>query len=216
MQKVYIVEDQVVMRGFIKRLLDGYPGLELAGESGDGHHAYEQCLEVKPDMIILDVMLPGLNGAEVLTRLKKQLPKVRVLGFSAFPTKHILKQMVEAGADGLVRKSESLDTLEKAIEQVSSGSTFFSPDVVEMLRDIMLHPEQVSSITELSSRERQVLQLIAESHSNKDIASVLGISVKTAETHRNNIMRKLNIHDAVGLTRYAIANGLVSGDQSPL
>ncbi len=155
-------------------------------------------------------MLPGLNGTEILKRLKKEKPNMRVLGFSAFPSKNIVKQMVESGADALVKKSESLEVLEKALDHVASGQTFYSPVVVEMLRDIMLHPDQVTSIDQLSSREREVLQLIAESNSNKEIAVKLDISVKTAETHRNNIMRKLDIHDAVGLTRYAIANGLIT------
>lgn len=211
MKTVYVVEDQVVLRDFIVRLLKGFPSLEVIGESGDGQEALKQCYELQPQMIVLDVMLPGLNGAEVLRRLKRDLPGVSVLGFSAFPTKAILRSMVEAGADGLVRKSESLQVLERAINQVASGQTFFSPDVVELLRDMMLHPDQATSADELSSREKEILQLIAESHSNKEIAAKLGISVKTAETHRNNIMRKLDIHDAVGLTRYAIAHGLIAG-----
>lgn len=215
MKTVYVIEDQLVLKDFIIRLIKDFPTLKLIGSHVDGQEGCRECLQLKPDMVILDVMLPGLNGVDVLRRLKKNIPGVLVLGFSAFPSKQILKQMVEGGADGLVQKSESLEILEKAIEQVSSGQTFFSPNIVSMLRDIMLHPEEVSSLEELSTREREILQLIAESHSNKSIAEKLNISVKTAETHRNNIMKKLNIHDAVGLTRYAIAHGLINTEPSP-
>lgn len=215
MKTVYVIEDQLVLKDFIIRLIKDFPTLKLIGSHEDGQEGCRECLQLKPDMVILDVMLPGLNGVDVLRRLKKNIPGVLVLGFSAFPSKQILKQMVEGGADGLVQKSESLEILEKAIEQVSSGQTFFSPNIVSMLRDIMLHPEEVSSLEELSTREREILQLIAESHSNKSIAEKLNISVKTAETHRNNIMKKLNIHDAVGLTRYAIAHGLINTEPSP-
>ncbi len=214
MKTVYVIEDQVVLKDFIIRLVSEFPTLKLVGSSEDGQNGCRECLQKKPDMVVLDVMLPGLNGVEVLRRLKRDLPGVLVLGFSAFPNKQILKQMVEGGADGLVQKSESLEVLEKAIEQVASGQTFFSPNIVSMLRDIMLHPEEATSLEGLSTREREILQLIAESHSNKSIAEKLHISVKTAETHRNNIMKKLNIHDAVGLTRYAIAQGLVDRETS--
>ena len=136
-----------------------------------------------------------------------------MLGFSAFPNRRIVKDMIEAGADGLVQKSEGLDVLEKAIDMVANGQTFYSPNVAGMLKHIMLNPDQADSMSGLSGREKEILQLIAESNSNKEIADKLHISVKTAETHRNNIMRKLDIHDAVGLTRYAIENGLISGTQ---
>lgn len=212
MKSVYVIEDQVVLRDFICRLVEQLPDFCLKGACGDGRAAVDECLSLKPQLVVLDVMLPSLQGTEVLRRLKREIPALRVLGFSAFPTKASLRQLVEAGADGLVRKSESLSTLEQAIKQVSQGNTFYSPEVTEMLRQMMVNPEQAVAPTELSTREREIIQLIAESHSNKEIADRLGISVKTAETHRNNIMRKLDIHDAVGLTRYAIAHGFVTAD----
>ncbi len=209
MKTVYVVEDQQIMRDFISRLIEGQAMLELIGHSGDGQDALRECLKLQPDIIVLDVYLPGLNGVDFLRQLKKDIPGVKVLGFSAFPSPGNVKQMVEAGADGLVRKTESLNILEQALEQVAAGQTFFSPDVVNMLRDMMLHPERIVSPDQLSSRERQVVQLIAEGKSNKEISELLNISIKTTETHRTNIMRKLDVHDAVGLTRYAIKHGLV-------
>lgn len=215
MKTVYVIEDQVVLKDFIIRLLGDFPELELVGSSENGLEGCEEALKLRPELMILDVMLPGLNGAEVLRRIKKELPETIVLGFSGFQSRAVLKQMVENRADGLVRKTEGLLVLEQAIRQVISGQTYYSPEIVDLLRDMMLNPEKASSIQDLSARERQVLQLIAESNSNKEIAAKLSISIKTAETHRNNIMRKLDVHDAVALTRYAIANGLVTTDSTP-
>ncbi len=183
--------------------------LELCGESGDGLEGYQLLQKLKPDMVVLDIMLPGLNGIGIMQKLAKEAPHLRVLGFSAFPNRNLIRQMLELGACGLVQKSESLTILETAINTVAQGQTFYSPRVSDTLRDMMLHPEQVDVASELSAREREVLQLIAESHSTKEIAERLGISIKTAETHRNRIIAKLDIHDTAGLTRFAIANGLV-------
>jgi len=209
MKKVLVVEDQIILQEFIVRLVEDIPGLELAGKTGDGREAYDLAMKTKPEVVVLDVMLPGLNGIGVLTKLKQSLPNVCVLGFSAFPNRRMVRQMLEAGANGLVQKSESLSVLETGIKTVAAGQTYYSPHVSDLLREMMLHPEQVNSAEELTSREREVIQLIAESNSNKEIATKLNISVKTAETHRNNIIAKLDLHDAAGLTRYAIANGLV-------
>ncbi|MEO0796264.1 MAG: response regulator transcription factor [Verrucomicrobiota bacterium] len=133
-----------------------------------------------------------------------------MLVFSAFNNRAIIKKVLELGASGLVKKSEPLEVLENAINTVAQGQTFYSPEASSILRDLMLHPEQVDSVNDLSFREKEILQLVAESYSNKEISAKLGISVKTAETHRNRIITKLNIHDTAGLTRYAIAHGLVN------
>lgn len=209
MKRVVVVEDQVILRDFIRTLVQGMSMLELVGETGDGLEGYNLIRELKPDMVILDILLPGLNGVSVMRRLSKETPNVRVLGFSSFQNRNLVRQMIEAGASGLVQKSESLDVLESAISLVSEGQTYFSPNISNMMRDMMLNPEQANSIEDLTDRECEVLKLIAESHTNKEIADKLNISVKTAETHRNRIIAKLNIHDAPGLTRFAIANGLV-------
>jgi len=209
MKTVLVVEDQIILQEFIVRLVEEIPDLELAAKTGDGREALDLALKLKPNVVVLDVMLPGLNGIGVLERLKASSPQVRVLGFSAFPNRHLVRQMLEAGANGLVQKSESLSVLETAINQVASGQTYYSPHVSDIMREMMLHPEQAHSAENLTAREREIIQLIAESNSNKDIAAKLNISVKTAATHRNNIIAKLDIHDAAGLTRYAIANGLV-------
>lgn len=209
MKRVVIIEDQVILKDFIRTLVQSMPMLELVGETGDGLEGFKLCQQLKPDMIILDIVLPGLNGVSVMRRLNRDLPNVRVLGFSSFQNQNLVRQLIESGACGLVQKSESLQVLESAIKQVAEGQTYFSPNISTMMRDMMLHPERALSIDDLTDRECEVLKLIAESHTNKEIAEKLGISVKTAETHRNRIIAKLNIHDAPGLTRFAIANGLV-------
>lgn len=209
MKRVIVIEDQLILRDFIRTLVQGMPMMELVGETGDGLEGHKLIGELKPDMVILDIVLPGLNGVSVMRRLAKEQPNVRVLGFSSFQNKNLVRQMIEAGACGLVQKSESLEILESAINTVAQGQTFFSPNISSMMRDMMLNPDRALSIEDLTDRECEVLKLIAESYTNKEIAQKLGISVKTAETHRNRIIAKLNIHDAPGLTRFAIANGLV-------
>jgi len=207
-----VVEDQVVLREFIARLVQDMAFVELIGETGDGQEAYRMAMKLKPSMLILDIMLPGLNGVDVFRRLKSALPNLKVLAFSAFPNRKVMRQMIEVGAHGLVQKSESLGILEQAIERVASGQTYYSPAISASLRDMMLNPEKAQAVNELSDREREVLQMIASSCSNKEIADKLHISVKTAETHRTHIIRKLDIHDTAGLTRFAIANGLIEPD----
>lgn len=209
MKQVVVIEDQRILREFIIRLISEAPMLELAAETGDGQEGFRLIQNLKPDMVVLDIMLPGLNGISIMQKIKRDMPNVRVLGFSAFPNRNLVRQMMELGACGMVQKSESLNVLETALSMVAEGQIYYSPHISDILRDMMLHPDQVDSCSELSAREREILQLIAESHSNKEIAAKLGISVKTAETHRNRIISKLNIHDAAGLTRFAIANGLV-------
>ncbi|WP_309398809.1 response regulator transcription factor [Cerasicoccus maritimus] len=210
MKRVVIIEDQTILREFTRALVENCPMLELVGETGDGLKGYEITRELKPDMLILDVILPGLNGISLMRRLHKEQPALHVLGFSSFQNKMLVKQMIEAGARGLVQKTESLEILETAINKVAEGQSYFSPKVAEIMREIMIHPDQSFSLDDLTNREVEILKLIAESFSNKEIAQKLSISVKTAETHRNRIIAKLNIHDAPGLTRFAIANGLVN------
>lgn len=209
MEKVLVVEDQQVMLEFILRLLDDMPFLELAGHASNGVDAVNMAQEIKPSMAILDIMLPGLNGVDLCRKLRGTFPNIKVLVFSAFQNRSLIRSMIDMGANGMVQKSESLKIFEQALEAVAAGQTFYSPAISDELRDMMLHPNSSDDLSGLSPREREVLQLIASSYSNKEIASALNITLKTAETHRANIISKLNIHDAAGLTRYAIANGLV-------
>ena len=155
-------------------------------------------------------MLPNLNGTEVLRRFTKNIPDTRVLIFSGYQTPSLVRELLKAGAHGFVEKAAPLSELRKGIEIVSSGGSYFGPDVAQLLRHAMADPRSSESgINILTKREREILQLIAESNSTREIASMLSISVKTAENHRTNLMRKLDLHDVASLTRYAISNGLI-------
>ena len=205
---VFIAEDQTILRDLIGRVLQGFPNIRVVGACADGQQAVAQCLEIKPDIIILDIMMPLLNGIDVLRRIKAKLPNTRVLIFSEASSRSVIKQAIEAGVDGFIEKDVELRELEKALERVASGESYFGPRITEIMRKIMLNPEQDNSLKTLTSRERQILQLIAEGYTSKEIAKVLDISYKTADTHRSNIMDKLDMHSVAELTRFAISMGL--------
>lgn len=209
MKKVIVIEDQTILRDLICQLVEGYTSMEVIAESGDGSEGYELCLEHNPDLVILDIMLPNLSGSEVLRRLKAKNPKINILIFSAASSNSMVNRLLKAGVTGYIEKDAGLDELEKAISLVADGRSYFSPRVVEAMRELMVSGGQDDSLDSLTTREREIVQLIAESYSNKEIAAKLGMSVRTADTHRTNIMKKLNLHDVAALTRWAIANKLV-------
>jgi len=207
-KRAFIAEDQTILRDLIRRVLENHPQVTVVGTSGDGQEAYQKCLELQPDVIILDIMLPYLNGVEVLRRLKTKSPQTRILVFSEACSRNVIKQAVEAGVDAFVEKDVELSELERAVDRVLVGETYFGPRVSDIMRRIMSNPDEDNSLHALTSRERQVLQLIAEGHTSKEIAQILNISYKTADTHRANIMEKLDMHNVAELTRFAISTGL--------
>ena len=213
MKKVVIVEDQTAVREMISQIVQSDPSFEVVAEPGDGQEAYNLVMELKPDFVILDVMLPGLNGAEVLRRFAKHLKNTRVLVFSGYQNPSLVRELLQAGAHGFVEKSAPLSELKKGIEIVANGGSYFGPEVAQMLREAVLNPNASNrkGVDVLTAREREILQLIAESHSTKEVAQKLNISVKTAENHRTNLMKKLDLHDVASLTRYAIQQGLIEG-----
>jgi len=209
MKRVFVVEDQTILRDLICRLLESYPDIEVLGAIGDGQRALEEITHKQPDIVILDIMLPNLNGVEVLRSLKAHERRPKVLIFSAFPSKNMVKKVLEAGIEGFVEKNASLSELEVAIEKIVGDQTYFGLRIVDIMREIMVNPSSGDSLDELTPRERQIWQLIAESSTSKEIAQKLSISVKTADTHRANLMKKLDVHDVAGLTRQALAFGLI-------
>ena len=217
MTKVVIIEDQTAVREMIAQIVRSEPGFEVVAECGDGQSAMEVCLQHQPDFVILDVLLPGMHGAEVLRRLSKQLKKTRVLVFSGYEDAALLRELLEAGAHGFVGKSAALAELRKGIQIVASGGSYFGQEVAQVLRDAMANPSAFAkpAINLLTAREREILQLIAESYSTKEIAAKLKISVKTAENHRTNLMKKLDLHDVASLTRYAIEYGIIESPARP-
>jgi DNA-binding NarL/FixJ family response regulator len=194
----------------LELVIRGENDFTIVGSTGEGHLAWELCQKEQPDLVILDIMLPGLNGVEILRRLQKQFPQMRTLVFSGHQNVGLVKETIRAGAHGFVEKTASLSELKQGIRAVAQGGSYFGPDIAALLRDVVLHPDDSpSGVERLTAREREVLQLIAESYSTKQIAAKLNVSVKTADNHRTNLMRKLDIHDVASLTRYAIQVGLV-------
>jgi len=217
MKKVVVIEDQTILRDLICQLVEGYAAMEVVGQTGDGAEGYNLCLDLNPNLVILDIMLPNLNGSEVLRRLKSKNQKINILIFSAASSNSMVNRLLKCGVTGYIEKDAGLEELEKAIALVADGRSYFSPRVVEAMRELMVSGGQDDSLESLTSREREIVQLIAESYSNKEIAAKLGMSVRTADTHRTNIMKKLDLHDVAALTRWAIANKLVNpvgGDMS--
>jgi DNA-binding NarL/FixJ family response regulator len=209
MKRLVIIEDQTAIREMLAEILRMDPSFKLVGESGDGQRAYQLCLETKPDVIVLDAKLPGLNGVDLLRRLTKVLANLRVLVFSGHENPVLVREMLEAGANGFVEKTAGLLEFKKGLETVANGGTYFGPAVAALLRNVVANPGASASADFLTDREREILQLVAESYSTKEIAAKLSISVKTVDNHRTNLMRKLNLHDVASLTRYALEIGLI-------
>ena len=209
MKRLVIIEDQTAIREMLAEILRMDPTFKLVGESGDGQRAYQLCLETKPDVIVLDAKLPGLNGVDLLRRLTKVLSGLRVLVFSGHENAILVREMLEAGAHGFVEKTAGLLEFKKGLETVANGGTYFGPAVASLLRNVVASPGASASSDFLTDREREILQLVAESYSTKEIAAKLNISVKTVDNHRTNLMRKLNLHDVASLTRYALEIGLI-------
>ena len=209
MQKVYIIEDEVLLRDLITDLLRNSRELEIVGSSGDGREGYEACSRLRPHIVILDVRLPGLNGIEIAQRLRQEQPNIKVLVFSGLFNLGIIKRVLLAKVNGIIEKNAGLVEMEKAIKAVAAGQSYFGPSIVQSMPDLLVSSPQDQTLESLTPREREILQLIAEGHTTKEIADKLGISARTADVHRTHIMQKLNVHNVAGLTRAAIGYGLV-------
>jgi DNA-binding NarL/FixJ family response regulator len=188
---------------------------EVIGTATSGTLAVSMALELKPDLIILDVMIPEISGVEVLRRLKNSLPKMRVLVFSAKQEPQVVRGLIQEGMHGFVNKHSPLKELREAITIVANGGIWFDEKFSQTVRDALAKPTTVGDgmIDLLTPREREISMLIARSHSSKDVAALLNISVKTSENHRANLMRKLGVRDVAGLVRLAIRHGLVDPTQ---
>ncbi|HAV12595.1 MAG TPA: DNA-binding response regulator [Opitutae bacterium] len=209
MKNVIVIEDQTILRDLICQLVEGYSDMKVIAQSGDGAVGYELCLEHEPDLVILDIMLPNLNGSEILRRLKAKNQGINILIFSAAASISVVNRLLKSGVTGYIEKNAGLKELEKAISLVSEGRSYFSPRIIDIMRELMISGGKDDALDSLTTREREIIQLIAESFSNKEIAAKLGMSVRTADTHRTNIMKKLDLHDVAALTRWAISNKLV-------
>jgi two-component system response regulator NreC len=211
--RVLLVDDHTVVRHGLRRILTSDEHIEVIGEAGDGRTAVELAQRMQPHVVVMDVALPELNGIEATRQLTKRAPNVHVLMLTMHADDVYVRQSLKAGARGyLLKDSEDLDLI-KAVKAVGAGGSFFSPAVSSVVLSGYLGDRPISEpddpLGRLTDREREVLQLIAEGKTNKDIAAVLSLSVNTVETHRKHLMEKLDLHNTAELVRFAIRERLV-------
>jgi DNA-binding NarL/FixJ family response regulator len=208
MLRILIADDHDVVRSGLRKVLESQNNWEVVAEACDGKDAISKATETRPDVAVLDYAMPLINGVEATRQIRARLPKTEVLIFTMHDNDTLIQELLSAGARGYVLKSDSGRHLVGAIESLALHKPFFTAKVSESLLDCFLaRPSRESSI--LSNRERGVVQLIAEGHTNKEIANVLNISLKTVETHRATVMRKLNLASSASLVRYAIRNSII-------
>ncbi|HTV63189.1 MAG TPA: response regulator transcription factor [Verrucomicrobiae bacterium] len=209
--QVLLADDHNVVRQGLRALLDAQPDIAVIAEADDGRHAVQLAREKLPDVVVMDIAMPNLNGLEAAGQIAREVPNARLLVLSSYDDDEYVTQVIRAGARGYLLKQTAATDLIKAVREVFRGKQFFSPAISRRL--VFDGRQNVSENGKkpghLTSREREVLQLIAEGKANKQIAGELNISIKTVEKHRQQVMNKLGIHDIAGLTRYAISKGVV-------
>lgn len=210
--RVVLADDHVLIRAGLRALLHSLPNIEVIGEASDGNEAVNVVAQDQPDVVIMDIGMPGLNGVDSTRRIVKQSPGTRVIILSMHANEEYAGRALEAGAMGYLLKGAEPAELELVLKAVMRGETYLSPSIAKQLvQDYLSHrKEKTYPPPDLTPRQREVLQLIAEGCSTKDIANKLKLSVKTVDTHRTELMHRLDIHDVAGLVRYAIRIGLVS------
>jgi DNA-binding NarL/FixJ family response regulator len=212
--RILIADDHEVVRRGVRAVLETQPGWEVCGEAPTGRDAVGKAKHLKPDVIIMDLSMPDLNGLEAMRQILKALPKTEVLVLTIHESEHLERELLAAGARGYVLKSDDGRDLVTAVESLRRHRPYFTTRVTNMVLDNYLRtgiPTQSTEVERdpLSPREREILQLLAEGKSNKEVANTLRISIKTVESHRNHLLSKLNLHSLSDLVRYAIRNNIV-------
>ena len=211
--RVLFADDHAVLRRGIRNLVDEQADMKVVAEAANGEEAFSLALRAKPDVAILDINMPRMNGLDAARRILAALPKTEILILTVHHSDQIVDEVLESGAHGCVLKSEAEEELVETIRSLSRHKASFSPDFSRAIADTHRRPAAAAHVKApkrlLTARERQVLQLLAQGRSNKEVAGFLNISKKTAEVHRTNIMRKLEVHSVAELVRYAIRNKLV-------
>ncbi len=213
--RLLVADDHEIVRTGLRTLLEAQPGWQVTAEASDGREAVEKAKEMKPDVAVLDVSMPSLNGLEAARQMLKNDARAKIVILTAFDSDAMIREVLDAGARGFVLKTDANRDLVTAVNAVRSNKTFFTAKVAQMILDGYLDkkprkqdPDAPSS--RLTPRQREIVQLLAEGKSSKEVAVALGVSVKTAETHRANIMRRLDCHSVSELVRYAVRNNIVS------
>lgn len=211
---VMLAEDHAIVRQGLISLLKSDGHFTMVGEAQTGREAVDMALTLKPDVILMDIAMPVLNGLEATRQILLANPAAKVIVLSAHSEEEYVERMCTAGVAGFLEKQTSAEILTHAIREVAAGRTFFSPSITKRQQANQHKPRDRDGLIKananrLTSRESEVLQLVAEGSANKQVASALGISIKTVEKHRQHLMDKLNIHDTAGLTRYAISTGVI-------
>lgn len=213
-QRVLIVEDHTLLRAGLRALLSQDPSIEIVGEADNGRDAVRAVGQLAPHLVLMDLSMPGMNGIEAITDLKRRYPETRVLVLTIHKTDEYIHEALRVGADGYLLKDATPDELRVAIHTVLNGKTYLSPDISSNVIIGYLGAGKASGASSawetLTHREREILKLVAEGHPNRYVADYLCLSVKTVEKHRSNLMKKLNLHNASMLTAYAIEKGLIA------
>jgi two-component system response regulator NreC len=215
--RVLLAEDHTIVRKGLRALLDDETDIEVVGEAEDGRETVRQVERVCPDVVLMDITMPLLNGVEATRQIKSQHPEVQVLGLTRHENEEYIYQLLRAGASGYVVKQAAPAELVEAIRAVFEGDTFLSPSINPSMVEEYIRQAKAMVKSgpdeRLTPREREVLQLVAEGRTNREIAQVLSISIKTVEHHRANLMSKLDLYSAAELTQYAIRTGVIDVDQ---
>ena len=217
---VLLCDDHTILREGLRLLLESADDIQIVGEASDGHLAVRETKRLKPDVVLLDIAMPLLNGLEAARQIAKEVPATKVLILSAYTDDAYIEHAVSARAAGYLMKETAGDDLLRAIREVAKGNAFFSPPVARRLlkqwQEKFLNGSPIKTTTpKLTSRQTEVLQLIAEGFATKQIADKLSLSIKTVEKHRQDLMNLLNIHNIASLTRYAVSSGVVESNRVP-
>jgi DNA-binding NarL/FixJ family response regulator len=212
--KTLLADDHTIVREGLRGLLAVDDEIEVVGEARDGREAVEMTKLHRPDVVVMDIAMPVLNGIEAARQIHALLPATKIIILSAHSDDAYIDRAIEIGAVGFLVKQTSAQILAKTIKKVAAGGVYYSPTIAKRVEKQYRKAGQTGALvaskaTDLTAREREVIQLVAEGHANKQVASTLHISIKTVEKHRQNLMDKLDIHDTAGLTRYAIARGII-------
>jgi len=210
--RVLIADDHEVARRGVRALLESHSGWEVCGEAADGREAVNSAKRLRPDLVLLDIGMPGLNGLDATRQILAAAPETRVLILTMHDCEQIVREVLAAGALGFLLKSDAGRDLVAAVEALQHRRTFFTTKVARLVLEGYLHSaldSDPAARAALTPREREVIQLLAEGKTTKEVATTLNLSVKTAETHRTNLMRKLDLHSVVDLTLYAVRNRIV-------